>query len=611
MAIIAGLRWMPVARLVRAQFLSLREKEFVEAARSLGAPAFRQVVRHILPNALGPVIVAGTIDVAAAIIIESSLSFLGLGFPPDIPTWGRILFDAKDNLDFAPHWAIFPARRSSSPCCPSTTSVTGCAMPSIRERCSALGDQRRAVLHAGHRPGSADPPSQGLPARADEGRAGPDRAREPVAERVLHGRRRAGAGGGPRATAALGKRGAVLGPLHGVPVSIKDLTPTKGIRTTWGSKVYEHHVPDADGLVVERLKAAGAIVVGKTNTPEFGAGANTFNEVFGVTRNPWNPKLTCGGSTGGGAVALATGLGPLAQGSDLGGSLRLPAAFCGVVGFRTAPGYVPVWPGANLWDTLSVQGPMARTVADTALMLSTLVGPRPARADLLSGRRAGHLAAVKRPSVKGLRIAWGGDLGITPLDHEVRRVTEATLGVFRALGARVEAAHPDFSEVDEIVRASRGLSMVTRHEGKLADWKPQMQANLVRNIEQGLSLTPSAIARGETPAHRSLPARARLHGALRPDPDADRRGAALPGRDALGPDRDQRREMAHYIQWALLTYAFTVINAPAISVPCGFTRDGLPVGLQIAGRWHDEIGVLRAAAAFEAAAPWAHQRPPV
>src|SRR5689334_24123674 len=167
-----------------------------------------------------------------------------------------------------------------------------------------------------------------------------------------------------KATIAVKRRSARLPPLHGVPVSIKDLTPTKGIRTTWGSKIYEHHVPDEDALVVERLKAAGAIVVGKTNTPEFGAGANTFNAVFGPTRNPWNPALTCGGSTGGGGVALATGMAPLAQGSDLGGSLRLPAAFCGVVGFRTTPGCVPVWPRTTAWNNYSVEGPMARTVGE-------------------------------------------------------------------------------------------------------------------------------------------------------------------------------------------------------------------------------------------------------
>src|SRR5215831_831562 len=204
-----------------------------------------------------------------------------------------------------------------------------------------------------------------------------------------------------RATATVTRRSARLGPLHGVPVSIKDLTPTRGIRTTWGSKIYEHHVPTEDGLIVERLRAAGAIVLGKTNTPEFGAGGNTRNAVFGATRNPWNLALTCGGSTGGGAVALATGMAPLAQGSDLGGSLRLPAAFCGVVGFRTSPGCVPVWPGANLWDTLSVQGPMARTVADTALMLSTLVGPDPRVPISYPVDPRAILAAVKRPSVKG------------------------------------------------------------------------------------------------------------------------------------------------------------------------------------------------------------------
>jgi amidase len=414
-----------------------------------------------------------------------------------------------------------------------------------------------------------------------------------------------------RATAVVGKRGVTLGALHGVPVSIKDLTPTKGIRTTWGSKIYEHHVPDADALVVERLKAAGAIVIGKTNTPEFGAGANTFNAVFGVTRNPWNPALTCGGSTGGGAVALATGMGPLAQGSDLGGSLRLPAAFCGVVGFRTSPGCVPVWPAAVAWDNLSVQGPMARTVADTALMLSTLVGPDPRVPISYPVDARALLAAVRRPSVKGLRIAWGGDLGITPVDDEVRRITEASLDVFRKLGARVEAAHPAFTEVGEIVRTSRGAAMAARYHDKLAQWKPVMQDNLVRNIEQGLALTPAEIGQGERMRtdlfHR---VRAFMEGydlILTPTAAVP----PFPVELTSGPRAINGVEMTHYIQWALLTYAFTVINAPAISVPCGFTRDGLPVGLQIAGRWRNEAGVLRAAAAFEEAASWAHRRPPV
>jgi amidase len=176
------------------------------------------------------------------------------------------------------------------------------------------------------------------------------------------------------ATRALGRKSNSLGPLHGVPVSIKDLTATEGIRTTWGSLIYAEHVPDKDDLVVQRLKAAGAIVVGKTNTPEFGAGGNTFNAVFGATRNPWNTALSCGGSSGGAAVAVATGMGPIAEGTDLGGSLRAPAAFCGVLGFRTTPGLVPRHPRTLVWDSLGVTGPIARTVADAALMLSAIAG---------------------------------------------------------------------------------------------------------------------------------------------------------------------------------------------------------------------------------------------
>src|SRR5262249_35354689 len=271
-----------------------------------------------------------------------------------------------------------------------------------------------------------------------------------------------------KATAAAKRRSARLGPLHRVPVAIKDLTPTKGIRTTWGSKIYEHHVPSEDALVVTRLKAAGAIVLGKTNTPEFGAGANTFNAVFGVTRNPWNPALTPGGSTGGGAVALATGLGPLAQGTDLGGSLRIPASFCGVVGLRTSPGLVPVHPARLGWDPWSVRGPMARAVADTALMLSVIAGAD-ARAPLSYAiKPRTFVDAVRRPAVRGLRVAWGGDLGVTPVDDEVRAVTRAAADAFRRLGARVEEAHPDFTGLREIVLTSRGASMVARHGDRLS-----------------------------------------------------------------------------------------------------------------------------------------------
>ncbi len=412
------------------------------------------------------------------------------------------------------------------------------------------------------------------------------------------------------ATRAL-RRGAKLPPLHGVPVSIKDLEPTKGIRTTWGSKIFEHHVPEEDALIVERLKAAGAIVVGKTNTPEFGAGANTFNAVFGATRNPWNLALTCGGSSGGAAVALATGMGPIAQGSDLGGSLRIPAAFCGVVGFRTTPGLVPDYPKELAWDSLSVVGPMARTVVDTALMLSVMAGPDDMAPLSYAVDTREFLKAVRNPSVKGWRVAWTPDLnGLIPVDAQVANVAEDAIRVFRSLGAKVEAACPDFSEVNEIVLATRGLSMVALHADKLAQWKGEMQKGLVWNIEQGLRLTPQEIARGE-----------KLRTAL-----WHRVRTFMETRDLLilptvavppfpveqpYPTEINGKPLDNYTQWFFLTYGVSVTGLPAISVPCGFTQGGLPVGLQIVGRRRQEAAVLTAAAAFEAAAPWEECIPPV
>ena len=415
--------------------------------------------------------------------------------------------------------------------------------------------------------------------------------------------------GARRATAALRRKGP-LPPLHGVPVTIKDLTPTKGIRTTWGSKIFEHHVPDEDALIVQRLKAAGAIVLGKTNTPEFGAGGNTFNAVFGPTRNPWNPAVTCGGSSGGAAVALATGMGPIAEGSDLGGSLRMPAAFCGVVGFRTTPGLVPKHPVEVGWDSLSVTGPMARSVADTALMLSVVAGADDRAPLSYEVDTRAFLKAVKTPSIEGWRIAWTPDLhGLIPVDAQNVEVAEAATRVFRSLGARIEAACPDFSEVHEIVLATRGIAMVAHHADRIAQWKPQMQKGLVWNIEQGLALTPREIARGEK-------LRTQLWQRVRAFME-DRDLLILPTTSVPPfpveqpyPTEINGKPLETYIQWAYLTYGITLTGLPAISVPCGFTRSGLPVGLQIVGRRRQEAMVLRAAAAFEAARPWADKIPP-
>jgi amidase len=413
-----------------------------------------------------------------------------------------------------------------------------------------------------------------------------------------------------RATAAL-KRNVALPPLFGVPVGIKDVTPTRGLRTTYGSKLFESHVPDEDALVVERLRAAGAIVIGKTNTPEFAFGPNTVNTVFGATRNPWNLDRTAGGSSGGSAAALATGMCPLAEGTDLGGSLRGPASFCGVVGFRTTPGLVPRHPSVLAWDSYSVEGPMARTVADTALMLSVMAGPDD-RAPLSYDVDAGEFTrAVKGASVRGWRIAWTPDLdGLVLVSREVREIVERAVGVFRSLGARTETACPDVSDVPEIVRLTRGFLMVARHADKLPEHRAVLQPGLVENTEQGLALSPREIAEGELLRSRQWQ-RVREFLATRdvwlmPTMAVP----AFPIEQSHVTEIDGR-PVGKAMQRSFLTYMVSVLGLPAISIPCGLTRDGLPVGLQIVGKRRGEVAVLRAAAAFEAARPWTDAIPPV
>jgi amidase len=412
-----------------------------------------------------------------------------------------------------------------------------------------------------------------------------------------------------RATAAL-RRGATLPPLHGLPVGVKDVTPTRGLRTTYGSTLFADHVPDEDALVVQRLRAAGAIVIGKTNTPEFAFGPNTVNRVFGATRNPWNLALTAGGSSGGSAAALVTGMCALAEGTDLGGSLRGPASFCGVVGFRTSPGLIPRYPSVLAWDTYSVEGPMARSVGDAALMLSVMAGPDD-RAPLSYDVDTRELArAARAPSVKGWRVAWSLDLGgLALVDDEVAALVEDAARVFRTLGARVEQRVPDMSDVPEIVRLTRGQLMVARHGDRVAKHRDVLQAGLVENTEQGLALSARGIAEGELLRTRQWE---RVRAFM-----ADREllitpTAAVPPFPIEQPHplEVNGRPVGKAMTRSFLTYAFSVLGLPAISIPCGFTRQGLPVGLQIVGRRRSEAAVLRAAAAFEAARPWAARVPP-
>ena len=310
-------------------------------------------------------------------------------------------------------------------------------------------------------------------------------------------------------------------------------------------------------------------------------------------------------------MALATGMGPIAQGSDTGGSLRTPAAFCGVVGFRTTPGLVPYYPKLLGWDSIGVTGPMARTVGDTALMLSVVAGPDDRAPLSYDVDTSAFTRAVRSPSIKGWRVAWTPDLnGLIPVDAEVARVAETATRVFRSLGAKVESACCDFSEVNDIVLGTRGLSMVANHADKLAKWKDQMQKGLVWNIEQGLRLTPEEIARAEA-LRTTLWQRVRAFMETRellilPTVAVPPFPVEIPY-----PTQINGKPLDNYTQWFFLTYGITVTGLPAISVPCGFTASGLPVGLQIVGRRRQEAMVLRAAAAFEAAAPWADRIPPV
>ena len=403
-------------------------------------------------------------------------------------------------------------------------------------------------------------------------------------------------------------RGEELGPLAGLPVAHKDLALTRGIRTTLGSPIFADFVPQEDALIVERLKRAGAITVGKTNTPEFGAGSQTYNEVFGETLNPYDMTKTCGGSSGGAAVALACGMVPLADGSDMGGSLRNPASFCNVAGFRPSPGRVPSWPTQTAWSTLSVEGPMARTVADAALMLSAISGPDPRSP--ISLPEPGEV--FQRPldrDFSGTRIAWSRDLDGLPVDSRVTATIEAQRHVFDALGCVVEDDEPDLTDADEVFKALRAWSFELTYGDLLDEHRAQMKDTVVWNIEEGRRLGGPELGRAERKRtalyHRVRAFMERYEFLVLPIsqvPPFDVKERYVTEIEGV--------EMETYIDWMKSCYYITVTGLPAVSVPCGFTPEGLPVGVQVVGRHGDDFGVLQLAHAFEQATGlWKH-RPP-
>jgi len=402
-------------------------------------------------------------------------------------------------------------------------------------------------------------------------------------------------------------RGNEVGPLHGLPVAHKDLIETKGIRTTFGSPIYRDFIPDRDALIVERLRQAGAITIGKTNTPEFGAGSQTYNEVFGETVNPYDPSKTCGGSSGGAAVALACGMIPIADGSDTGGSLRNPAGFCNVVGFRTSPGRVPTWPAEVAWFPMSVEGPMARTVEDVALLLTAIAGPD-RRSPLAIAEPAEMFAQPLDRDFRGVKIAWSRDFGHLPVDPLVTETIEAARPTFESLGCEITDQQPDFRDADEIFKVWRAWRFELRFRDLLDKHRDQLKETIIWNVEEGRKLTGPQIARAELK-------RTQLYDRVRRFMETYE-FMICPVSQVPPFDIQSRyvseingETMQTYIDWMKSCYYVTVTGLPAISVPCGFTSDGLPIGVQIVGRHQDDFGVLQLAYAFQQATAFWRQKP--
>jgi amidase len=408
---------------------------------------------------------------------------------------------------------------------------------------------------------------------------------------------------------ALDRKGSLKGPLAGLPIAYKDVVPTKGIRTTFGSPIYRDHLPTQDHLIVERLTAAGAITIGKTNTPEFAAGSQTFNAVFGPTLNPYDLSRTCGGSSGGAAVAVACGMLPFADGSDLGASLRNPGNFCNVVGFRPSPGRVPNWPGGDAWQTLTVMGCLGKTAADTALLFSAMAGPDPR--DPTSIAEPGETFRKNlRRSFKKARVAWSRDLGGLPVEAEVTRVLEPSRRVLASLGCVVEEAEPDLAGAEEAFHVLRAVAFVQKYGELLKTQRDQLKPDVIWNIEQGFALDGARVARAQALRtqvfHRMREFMQRYDflclpvNQVLPFPVAQPYVAEING-----------VKLGNYLDWMKTCYYITVTGHPSISVPAGFSAADLPVGLQIVGRYRDDFGVLQLAHAFESETGFWKRRPPV
>jgi len=409
-------------------------------------------------------------------------------------------------------------------------------------------------------------------------------------------RARAGAAAADEALAS----GAEVGPLHGLPFAFKDTHDVAGWRTTYGSPLFADHVPDADELLVERVRGAGVVVIGKTNVPEFAAGSHTFNRVFGTTLNPVDPTRSAGGSSGGAACALASGMVPLADGSDMGGSLRNPASFCGVVGLRPTLGRVPSWPTDNLWETTATGGPLARNVGDLALLLSVMAGPDP-RVPTALGDPGHWFAPPVTGNLTGLRVALSVDLGgAFAVDQEVAQVVESAAAVFQGAGATVASAHPVLGEAEDTFRTLRAWLFQAGFGALLAQHPDGFKESLADNIRAGEHLTGADVA-------RAYAGRTALSGRMR-EFFVDHDLLVLPvsqvppfPADQEYPTEINGTPMETYLDWMRACYLITVTGCPAISVPFGRTADGLPIGLQLVAPHGADRFLLETAAALEEA----------
>jgi aspartyl-tRNA(Asn)/glutamyl-tRNA(Gln) amidotransferase subunit A len=408
-------------------------------------------------------------------------------------------------------------------------------------------------------------------------------------------------------------RGDELGPLHGVPVSIKDITPTRGIRTTFGSRAFSDHVPEEDAVLVERLRAAGALIVGKTNTPEFGNKGVTDSPLFGRTNNPWRLSHSAGGSSGGAAAAVAAGMGPLGDGSDGAGSVRIPASLCGVVGLKPSFGRVPVWP-RNGYETISHHGPLARTTADAALMLSVVAGDDPRDPYTAPPGTSDFVASAREADIAGWPIAFSTDLGAGPVEPVVAAAARAAAQRLADLGATVDERTPDVPDPREAMAVIWRVSLGTiAHERVLpVIGREEMDPHLLELADAAGGITAvehyrasqlfrHAFFRAMTAFFEDyrLLVTPTLAVAPFPHPAAARPGPAHAGGHEIDP----------FLGW-LLTYHFNLTGQPAISIPCAVTDDGLPLGLQIVGRAGADADVLRAASALEEALGFSDWRPP-